>query len=276
MIFDSGVTSQSIDIQIVDDTGLPVTGLLAATFPTLKYSRAGANSDVAFPAPTDLATITTAYAAGGVKERGEGVYRLDVPDAIFASAGRIKIRGEASGKHVIVDTIEVSPVVHLAGDLTSTMKASVTAAVPSVEAIVEAVWDAIITGSTAAGTILAALAGYLASYVAPLDAAGTRSALGLASADLDDQLDAILEASSGTADPAAIAEAVLTTPMTESYAAEGEEPTLTEAIMLLHQKASNASVAGGTMTVKKLDGSTTAAAFTLTGSPDPTAIARSE
>jgi len=113
MIIDSGATGQSIDIQIVDDAGLPVTGLLAAGFPSLKYSIAGANADVSFPSLSDLDTLTTGFAAGGVKERGEGVYRVDCPNAMFADAGRVKIRGEASGTHVIVDTIEIAPPVNM-------------------------------------------------------------------------------------------------------------------------------------------------------------------
>lgn len=112
MIIDSGATSQSIDIQIVDDTGLPVTGLVAATFPTLKYSIAGPNADVTFPTLSDLASLTTAYASGGVRERGEGVYRVDCPNAMFAAAGRVKVRGEATGKRVIVDMIDVAPPVN--------------------------------------------------------------------------------------------------------------------------------------------------------------------
>ena len=113
MIFDRGTTSQSVDIQIVDDAGLPVTGLLAAGLPSLKYSIAGANADVSFPSLSDLATLTTGHAAGGVKERGEGVYRLDLPNTIFTAAGHVKIRGEATGKHVIVDLIEVAPPVNM-------------------------------------------------------------------------------------------------------------------------------------------------------------------
>lgn len=109
MIYPLGATSQSIDVQIVDDSGLPVTGLLAATFPALTYSLAGPNVDAGFPALSDLATLTTAWAAGGVKERGGGVYRLDLPNGIFASAGEVKIRGEASGKHVLAPWIDVDP-----------------------------------------------------------------------------------------------------------------------------------------------------------------------
>lgn len=111
MIYKTGATSISVDIQIVDDSGLPVTGLVAATFPTLTYSRSGANADVSFPALSDLAAITTAYISGGVKERGNGVYRLDLPNGVFTTAGELKIRGEATGKHVLCPWIDVGAII---------------------------------------------------------------------------------------------------------------------------------------------------------------------
>jgi len=107
MIYLAGANSISIDVMIVDDSGLAVTGLVAATFPTLTYSVAGANADVAFPSLSDLAAITTAYASGGVKERGNGVYRLDLPSGCTAAGGVTTIRGEASGKHVICERLHV-------------------------------------------------------------------------------------------------------------------------------------------------------------------------
>jgi hypothetical protein len=107
MIYALAATSQSIDIQVVDDTGLPVAGLVAATMPTIKYSLGGANADATITL-SDLALITTAYSSGGVKERGEGVYRLDLPNAALATAGEVKIRGEATGKRVIAPWIDVA------------------------------------------------------------------------------------------------------------------------------------------------------------------------
>lgn len=62
------------------------------------------------------------------------------------------------------------------------------------------------------------------------------------------------------------ATAVLTTQMTEAYAADGTAPTLTQAIMAILQILSEASISGSTMTVKKLDGSTTALVLTLNSS----------
>ena len=109
MIITAGA-SPTVDLQIVDDSGLPVTGLVAATFPTLVGSVAGANADTAFPALSDLASLTAAYVSGGVKERGGGVYRVDCPTALSATAGTTsKVRGEATGKHVICEPISVQP-----------------------------------------------------------------------------------------------------------------------------------------------------------------------
>lgn len=106
MIYSAGDTSVTVDVQIVDDDGLPVTGLVASTFPTTKYSRAGANADVAISL-SDLATLTTAWSAGGVKERGEGYYRLDLPDAVFSTYGVVSLRGETSGKRLLASRLQV-------------------------------------------------------------------------------------------------------------------------------------------------------------------------
>jgi hypothetical protein len=73
---------------------------------------------------------------------------------------------------------------------------------------------------------------------------------------------------------ATVAAAVLTTAMTESYAADGVAPTLTQALMLALQHLSESSISGTTKTVKKLDGSTTAATFTLNDATTPTSITR--
>jgi hypothetical protein len=101
-----GATSQSVDVSVYDDDGLPVTGLVAATFPTVKYSKAGANADVSITL-ADLAAIGTAWASGGLKERGEGAYRLDLPNAVFSTAAKVKIRGEDTDKRLLAPLISV-------------------------------------------------------------------------------------------------------------------------------------------------------------------------
>jgi hypothetical protein len=67
---------------------------------------------------------------------------------------------------------------------------------------------------------------------------------------------------------------VLTTQMTESYAADGTAPTLAEAIFLSMQNLQDFSFSGTTQTVKKIDGSTTAATYTLDDASAPTSKTR--
>ena len=106
MIFKSGATSQSVDVQIVDDNGLAVTGLTYSTAPTIKYSLGGANADATISLVT-LATVTTAWVSGGFIERGNGVYRLDVPNAALSSVGEVTLRAEASGQHLVCPRLMV-------------------------------------------------------------------------------------------------------------------------------------------------------------------------
>ena len=67
---------------------------------------------------------------------------------------------------------------------------------------------------------------------------------------------------------------ILTTQMTESYAADGSAPTLTQALMLIQQYLTEKSVSGTTLTIKKVDGTTTAATLTLDSASAPTSATR--
>jgi hypothetical protein len=71
-----------------------------------------------------------------------------------------------------------------------------------------------------------------------------------------------------------ISTAVLTTQMTEAYAADGVAPTLAQAIFLTQQSLTEFAISGTTITAKKLDGSTTAATFTLDDGTTPTSRTR--
>lgn len=67
---------------------------------------------------------------------------------------------------------------------------------------------------------------------------------------------------------------LLVTQMTESYAADGVAPTMTQALMLTQQSVQEFAIVTTTRTVKKLDGSTTAATFTLDDATNPTSTTR--
>lgn len=102
----AGATDTTIDVQIVDDTGLPVIGLAAAQWPTVKYSKGtGADATISL---SDLSALTDAHSDGGVYERGEGVYRLDLPDAVASAAcPKVTVRGETTDKRVIAPALQV-------------------------------------------------------------------------------------------------------------------------------------------------------------------------
>jgi len=113
------------------------------------------------------------------------------------------------------------------------------------------------------------------------DVRGTDNAATEAKQDIiDTNVDAIL-VDTGTTIPALIAALndisvadLLTTAMTESYAAEGVAPTLTQAVMEALQFLKEKAVSSTTVTVKKLDQSTTAATYTLDDGTTPTSITR--
>lgn len=66
----------------------------------------------------------------------------------------------------------------------------------------------------------------------------------------------------------------LTTAMTESYAANGAAPTMVQALMAIHQMLMQFAISGTSLTVKKLDNSTTAFVVTLDDATNPTSAVR--
>ncbi len=68
--------------------------------------------------------------------------------------------------------------------------------------------------------------------------------------------------------------ALFTTQLTEAYAADGVAPTPAQALFLIQQMLTEFAIAGTTNTVKKLDGSTTAATMTLDDATNPTSSTR--
>jgi len=66
----------------------------------------------------------------------------------------------------------------------------------------------------------------------------------------------------------------LTTAIPDSYSTDGDQPSITQAILEIHQLMMEKSISGTTLTVKKPDGSTTAMTFTLDSATSPTSITR--
>jgi len=117
----------------------------------------------------------------------------------------------------------------------------------------------------------------IASIAALVAASAIRAAVGLEGANLDDRLDALPT----NADLAEALTTLMGTALTESYAAQGAAPTRDQALMMVLQILTTFSITDNlngtsTLTVKKLDGSTTAMTMTLNGdaSTPPTSSIR--
>jgi hypothetical protein len=97
-----GSTDRSVNLRIVDSTdGTPETGVVYNTSGIdLWYRREGA-AKVSITEAT-LAALTTAHTDGGFLHVSDGNYRLDLPDAAFATgANYVEVGGAVTGMIVI-------------------------------------------------------------------------------------------------------------------------------------------------------------------------------
>lgn len=101
-IVTKGATDRSVTLRIIDSTdGTPETGVVYNTTGIdLWYRREGA-AKVSITEAT-LAALDTAHTDGGFLHIGDGEYRLDLPDAAFATgANYVDVGGTVTGMIVI-------------------------------------------------------------------------------------------------------------------------------------------------------------------------------
>lgn len=98
-----GSTDQSTVVRIVDATdGSPETGVTTATGGLAFWYRRELGAKTAISGLSDLATLSTAHADGGLLHISDGYYRIDPPDAAWASGQQgVMIGGSATGMVVI-------------------------------------------------------------------------------------------------------------------------------------------------------------------------------
>lgn len=114
-IITKGATDETVEVLIIDSAdGTPETGVLYNTSGIdLWYQRPGAAKTSITEAT--LAALTTAHTDGGFLEIANGMYRLDLPDAAFATGvSHVTIGGTVTGmivRPVTVQLVDPSPVV---------------------------------------------------------------------------------------------------------------------------------------------------------------------
>lgn len=208
-------------------------------------------------------------------------------DATGTPTGTLYVNGTANGASVTVTNVT-----------TGVYKAAVT--LPSLTAgdICAILVAATIAGSAYVGVVWdSASDTKRVSDLQDMSAANVRTAVGLASANLDTQLadlptNAELETALGTADDAVLAaiaalinlsaaqvnaevvDVLRTDTLPDSYSADGAQPTMAQAILEIRQFLMERFVSGTTVTVKKPDGTTSAMTFTLSDATNPASITR--
>lgn len=98
-----GAVDQSVIVRFVDSTdGTPETAVTSATAGLAFWYRRELGGKTAIGSISDLAALTTAHTDGGMLHISDGYYRLDSPDAAFASGQQgVMFGGSATGMIVI-------------------------------------------------------------------------------------------------------------------------------------------------------------------------------
>ena len=110
-----------------------------------------------------------------------------------------------------------------------------------------------------------------ANYVVVGDTiAGVTTATNLTNAPTSGDLTATMKTSVNTE----VVDTLTVDTIADSYATDGNQPTIAQAILAIQQFAQEKSISGTTLTVKKPDGSTTAMTFTLDHATEPTSLTR--
>ena len=277
-------TSRSEYIFIQDSsltTGAGKTGLVFNTASLVAYYVRPLGSATAITLATQ--TVTGAFSSGGFVEVDStnmpGVYRLDVPNAAFATGVDkvvVMLKGAANMAPVLLEyqlvgfdpaaltwltpttagrTLDVSAGGEAGLDWANigspTTAQNLSATNIDVDQVVASVSGAVGSVTGAVGSVTGAVG-------------SVTGAVGSVTADV----------TLAAAEENAIADAVRARQLTEGYAADGVAPTLQQALFMIQQMLTEMSISGTTMTVKKIDGATTAATFTLDDATTPTSITR--
>jgi len=143
---------------------------------------------------------------------------------------------------------------------------AVSGAVGSVTGAVGSVTGAVGSVTGAVGSVTGNVGGNVTGSVGSVATGGiTAASIATGAFDADAlATDAVTEIVTG----------VLTSAMTEAYPTDGSTMTVAQALYLIAQSIGEFSVSGTTVTVKRVDGTTTAATYTLDSSTAPTSRTR--
>lgn len=189
----SGVTVSAINANVITAASIAADAITDAKVASDVTIASVTGSVGSVTAISTGAITATSFAAGAIDAAAIATDAIGSAEISAAAVTKIQT-GLATPTNITAGTI--TTVTNLtnaptSGDLTATMKASVTAAVPTAAVIADSVWDEVRTGHTTAGTFGFYLDAAISGISGGLDAGGVRSAIGLSSANLDTQLSGI-------------------------------------------------------------------------------------
>lgn len=252
LISDSGVAQAvtSNTVQLRAASGLSVDDLVVGSVIYIAYASTGAwqpHLITDYVAATKTATISPAFV----------VTPTGSPEYIIIASPRSPT-DSAALPGVRVDSMSANTV---------TASAMASDAIAEIQSGISAGTG--ITQEEAQAAVAAALAAYDPPTKAELDTAVAPLATAATLASINSSIASILQ-DTGTDIPALIAALnnvsvaeILTTQMTQSYAANGVSPTLAQCLFAIQQHLMEFTISGNNRTVRQLDGATTAFVETI-------------
>lgn len=285
-----GSVDVSLEITLHDSTtGAGKTGVASGSV-TAYYYRQGAASAVQITTSA-LGSNNAAHSDGGWRELDAtnlpGVYRFDITDATCASSAdwfHLNIR--ASGADDVNLTFPLHTFVTDSSGRVQVQSGTGTGQI-SLTSGIAAVNVTQCGGSTVAAGAIPNAAAAANGGLPTVDANNSvklRSGTGANELSLSSGTvtvgtlgantitSTVLDATALAAINAAL---WLSAPASETYAADGAIPNLGQFLLMIMQRQNEFAKSGVTITVKKLDGSATAATFTLDDATNPLTITRS-
>lgn len=270
LLIKKGTTSRLVDVFIQDTsvtTGAGLSGLVYNTASLTAYYHRD-NDATMTVISLQTGTVGT-WATAMFKEidaaNGKGLYQLGIPNACLATGASqctIYLKGATNMAPV---PIEIQLTDFDLGDATGSGLTALASAtnLATANANIVTISTYVDTEVAAIKTVTDALpnAGALTSLATAANLTAAKAVVDAIKVTTDLNLDAKIST-------------IMTTAMTEGYAADGVAPTPAQMMFMLWSALMERNTSGVTVTTKKLDGSTSAMTFTLNDAANPSGITR--
>lgn len=236
----------------------------------VNWTVAPASDSVFMVTPLGVDAATVAAIAAAVWEETRAAHATAGTMGEYVSADAQRIKGDATSATNLKNATDgatgygftnctMPSTTTVTGNVNGNVGGNVTGTVGSVVGAVGSVTGAVGSVTGAVGSVTGNVGGNVVGSVASVTASVTAGT--------------VSDKTGYTLSNAGV-DALYTRALTESYATDGVAPTVAQALFLIQQRMTEFGIASTTMTIKKLDGSTTAAVLTLNDASAPTALTR--